>query len=124
MFGYLDTVYSKIVDPMNRSIKNIMMSYNLANEGELFACDLRFRLCHLGMNEDSTFYLGDPGVKNEDAISNLNTMKRKIINDYKQILNEIVSQAQPSDPNAQIHIAVAIYLASYFDINENCLKFY
>lgn len=63
MYSYLESVYTKIVNPMTLTIKKIMMNFNLVNEGELFACDLRFRLCHLGMNEDQTFYMGDPGCK-------------------------------------------------------------
>lgn len=68
MFEYLALCYEKIVRPMSIRLKKIMMNFNLANEGELFACDLRFRLCHLGMNDDQTNYLGDPGSKNEDVI--------------------------------------------------------
>ena len=75
---------------MTMALKKIMMNFNLANEGELFACDLRFRLCHY-FSDDSTFYIGDPGCKQEDAIQNLNTMKRKVVDDFKKVLVDLVS---------------------------------
>lgn len=76
MHRYLVACFEKIVKPMTLYFKKIMMYFSLANEGELFACDLKFRLCHLLNQDDKMFYLGDPGSKIEDAISNLNTMKR------------------------------------------------
>lgn len=76
MHGYLVDCFEKIVKPMTLYFKKIMMYFSLANEGELFACDLKFRLCHLLNQDDKMIYLGDPGSKIEDAISNLNTMKR------------------------------------------------
>ena len=61
---------------MSMQFKKMMMYFSLAHEGELFASDLKFRLCHQLNQDDKMIYLGDPGCKNEDAISNLNTMKR------------------------------------------------
>ena len=59
---------------MSLYFKKIMMYFQLAHEGELFACDSKHRLCH--KIDEKAFYAGDPGSKTEDAIQNLNTMKR------------------------------------------------
>ena len=66
MHKYLLDVYTKIVLPMTTTFRKIMMYFLLATEGELFSCDLKFRMCQ--MTEDKNFYQGDPGCKVEDAI--------------------------------------------------------
>jgi hypothetical protein len=67
MHSYLEQVYQLVVVPMGTLLKKIMIYFQLANEGELFSCDLKFRLCHLNA-DDKAFYTGDPGCKIEDAI--------------------------------------------------------
>lgn len=67
MHQYLVPCYEKIVLPMALLLKKMMMQFQLANEGELFASNLQYRLCTNGTN-DRTVYTGDPGSKNEDAI--------------------------------------------------------
>ena len=73
-------------------LKKCMMYFSLANEGELFACDLKFRLCHIA--GEKTFYAGDPGSKTEDAIQNLNTMRRSIVERHQGLLYEMMNQAK------------------------------
>jgi hypothetical protein len=95
-----------------------MMYFQLANEGELFSCDLKFRLCHMQMGDDKNFYVGDPGCKTEDTIRNLNTMKRQVVERYKEQLEKFISDAaEKGDRNARINVSVAVYLATYFDIS-------
>ena len=91
-----------------------MMYFSLASEGELFACDLKYRLCHNA--GEKTFYAGDPGSKTEDALQNLNTMRRQIVEKYQGILTEMINEGlRTGDKEAKTNVAVAIYLATYFD---------
>lgn len=66
MHSYLSVVHKYIVKPMSQDLKECMMQFSLVSEGELFACDLKFRLCHLA--GENTVYTGDAGLKTEDAI--------------------------------------------------------
>jgi RNA-dependent RNA polymerase len=66
MHSYLSSVMADVVKPMSLTLKKAMMYFALANEGELFASDLKYRLCHVV--GEKTFYAGDPGSKTEDAI--------------------------------------------------------
>lgn len=77
---------------MSHEMKKCMMYFSLASEGELFACDLKFRLCHI--SGEKTFYAGDPGSKTEDAIQNLNTMRRSIVDKHQSIFYDLVNHAQ------------------------------
>lgn len=52
MHSYLKICYEKIVEPMNLFFKKVMMYFQLANEGELFANDLKSRLCYALGGED------------------------------------------------------------------------
>lgn len=120
MHSYLKICYEKIVEPMNLFFKKVMMYFQLANEGELFANDLKSRLCYSLGGEDKQYYTGDPGSKNEDAIQNLNTMKRQIIEKFNGLLTEIVDQGtQSGDHQARLNVSVALYLATYFDHNAS-----
>ena len=66
---------------MTFKLKKIMIDFQLANEGELLASNLQYKLCFNSTN-DAKVYSGDLGSKNEDAIQNLNTMKRQIKNKF------------------------------------------
>ena len=90
MHSYLKVCYEKIVEPMNLFFKKVMMYFQLTNEGELFAIDFKSRLCYSLWGVDKQFYTGDPSSKNDDAIQNLNTMKRQIIEKFNGLLTEIV----------------------------------
>jgi len=65
-------------------------------------------------------YTGDPGSKTEDAIQNLNNMRRGVTERYQQAFQEIVQAGtENGDPKSQINAAVALYLATYFDANPS-----
>ena len=65
-------------------------------------------------------YTGDPGSKTEDAIQNLNNMRRAVTERYQQAFQEIVQEGTANgDPKSQINAAVALYLATYFDANPS-----
>ena len=41
---WLDEVYEEIVSPMTLSIKDLMVSFSIINEAELFCSDMEFRV--------------------------------------------------------------------------------
>lgn len=59
-----------------------MSHFKLASEAEIYASDLKFRLCFMA-NEDKNNFIGDPGCKQEDAIQNLNNIKRLYTEPFK-----------------------------------------
>lgn len=76
------------------------------------------------MPDEKTFYAGDPGSKTEDAIQNLNTMKRQIITKFQGLLNEIInSGTRLGDKSSRLNVAVALYLATYFDSNLSGISY-
>lgn len=71
------------------------------------------------------FYLGDPGNKQEDSIKNLNCHRRALTDDYQVEFNKIIQQGlSEGDKNANLNAAVALYLATYFDINNTSSQNY
>lgn len=120
MHSYLVPCFELIVKPMSERLKKIMAEFQLACEGQLFACDLKFRLCFLSNQDDKQAYLGDPGNKNEDAIKNLNCLRRAVTEEYSAILEGIIEQGtEKGDAGASLNASVALYLATYFASNES-----
>jgi len=68
MHAYLADCYLRVYLPIVKIFKQIMTNFQLASEGELFSCDLKFRLYFFADVEDKNIYTGDPGSKQEDAI--------------------------------------------------------
>ena len=54
---------------MENQIRSMMVTFKLAIEGELYATDMRFKLCDDSLQN---YYKGDPGLKHENAIMILN----------------------------------------------------
>jgi hypothetical protein len=69
MHSYLVQVFEKIVVPMEFQVKNVMMQFLLANESELYASNLNFKLCDDSSNNR---YKSDPSLKHEYTLQNLN----------------------------------------------------
>lgn len=69
MHAYLPELYTKVYVPFERALRSIMISFKVANEGELYGTDLRFKLCD---DTSSNYYKCDPGLKHENAIMALN----------------------------------------------------
>lgn len=51
-------------------------------------------------------------------------MKRKTVEEFKLILRDLVADAQKSDEKAALNFSVALYLATYFDFNEDAAQFF
>lgn len=86
MHSYLEQCFSLVVQPMQEKLKKIMSEFQLCCEGQLFACNLTYRLCIQNNEQDmKIFYLGDPGNKQEDSIKNLNCLRRTLTDEYMAI---------------------------------------
>lgn len=69
-------------------------------------------------------YKADPCLKNEYLIQNLNTRLSNLVSKYKEKLQLIIDREIENDPFAVLNISVALYLATYFDIENNSSKLY
>ena len=93
MHSYLPICFNNIVIPMQHRLKKIMSEFQICCEGQLFACNLQFRLCiHEYEQDKKVFYLGDPGNKQEDSIKNLNCLRRAVTDDFQAEFDKIVSE--------------------------------
>lgn len=134
MHSYLLLVYNEIVLPMTMRLRQIMLEMNFGCEAEIFASDLRFK-----MFDDSSYncYKSPIPLKNEDAMTFLKTRLNNLIERYQQKLsdlhNEIQSQQAIADSSGtgsgvdsdlEMHLAIAIYLASYAEHNMSTKLYY
>ena len=73
---FLIDVYKKIVRPMTKHIKELMVDYKLINEAEMFCTDLEFRADDQG---NITDYIGDLAKKNDDVIKAIQERLRELV---------------------------------------------
>ena len=88
MHGYLPDLYTKIYVPFERAIRSIMIQFKVANEGELYGTDLKFKLCD--NSNSKNYYKCDPGLKHESAIMALNQRMGKLISLYEGIFQQYI----------------------------------
>ena len=114
-----------------------MLEMNFGCEAEIFASDLRFN-----MFDDSTgnIYKGQVPLKNEDQMTSLKARLNKIIElfqgKFSDLHNKIQLQqamadsefgqttGQNVDENLELHLAIAVYMATYADGNMATKEFY
>lgn len=117
MHSLLVPIFKRIVLPMTQAFKLILARFQLVSEGELFAASLQHRLCHAPGEDDANTYVGDPGIKNEDIIKNLNLVRYQHQDKYAAVFADLVKEVDRKDA-AEI-CAVALYLATYFEANSS-----
>jgi hypothetical protein len=76
---HLRFAYEDIVLPMTIELKRQMITYKILNEGELFCTNLNFNLDSDRMEK----LIGDPGAKDEDAVKQLNTKLKLLIEEFR-----------------------------------------
>jgi hypothetical protein len=57
-----------------------MITYKIMNEGELYCTNLNFNLDSDRLEK----LIGDPGQKDEDAVKQLNTKLKLLIDEYRR----------------------------------------
>jgi len=93
MLSYLKPCYELIVKPMTDSIKKTMVNFQIVSEGEFFSCDLRCRInySHVGLGQRAQNF-ADPGASNNDAESNLKTIKKVLTNCFSSVFHNLVTK--------------------------------
>jgi len=81
-----------------------MLYYTLTSEAEIYCTNLSF---YMG---DGNFdkYIGNSGIKNEDAERSIHTKMQEMIAKYKRVFYSIAEKVNPTD------VAKAVYLTSYY----------
>ncbi|CDW77053.1 rna-directed rna polymerase [Stylonychia lemnae] len=120
---YLPKVFKSIVKPMEVQFRQLMITFKLQSEAQLFACDLKFKLCDEQMNN---FYKNEPGYKSEESLIILNNKISQIITKFQEKFKSLVNEARNEkfDMQAEENIAVALYLCTYFHTNNQSCKVY
>ena len=128
MHRYLSEVYSALVKPCVAKLKQIMLEFNFSSEAEIFSSDLRFKMFD---NTSDNRYKCNMPLKTEDSMSRLKSKLSRITERYTAKFNEIVETHEKGhgkwgvpDQDARINIAVATYLATYFDVNQATKDYY
>ena len=121
MHSLLEPIFTSIVIPMTEQLKKLLSQFHLASESELFAANLQWRLCYEPGADDNNFYKGDPGSKNEDIIKNLNVMRYRCQDKYSFIFRQFAEGIE--HPKRDLLCAVALYIATYFELNDSCIKY-
>lgn len=71
MHSFLKDCYLKIVDPMTKALRKLMVQNGLSNESELFTSDLHFRMFDSGSGVPRGAQVSRESCKQEDAVENL-----------------------------------------------------
>ena len=105
-----------------------MLEFNFSSEAEIFSSDLRFKMFD---NTSDNRYKCNMPLKTEDSMSRLKSKLGRITERYTAKFNEIVETHEKGqgkwglpDQDARINIAVATYLATYFDVNQATKDYY
>ena len=110
---YLCQVYTQVVKPMTKSLKELMYEKRLLNEAEMFCTDLEFRVDDQYNIQD---YIGDLTKKNDDIIRAIQERLNELVLGYRKKLREI-----KIDGNAegdQKSKAFCVWFATYFRMDE------
>lgn len=108
---HVKIAYLDIVRPMQEDIKRLMVTYKILNEGELFCTNLNFNLD----DERHEKLIGDPGAKDEDAVKQLNTKLKVLIEEYRIRFVQICEDRKYN----RVQFGRAIYFAAYFNIRND-----
>lgn len=66
MHEYLPQMFEKIVQPMTKSLKQLMTQMLFVNESQLFSSDLRYKMCDKSMSNQ---YRGECPMKHEELLN-------------------------------------------------------
>ena len=128
MHSYLSEVFQSIVKPMVSAIKVFMKEFNFPSEAEIFSSDLRFRMFD-GVSDNR--FRSDMLLKNEELMSRLKSKLNRVVDRFKSKFDDLIVKHREGkgergikDADSEINLAVAVYLASYLDLNESTKAYY
>jgi hypothetical protein len=96
---------------MQDDLRRLMVTYKILNEGELYCTNLNFNLD----DERHEKLIGDPGAKDEDAVKQLNSKLRVLIEEYRMRFVQICEDRKYN----RVQFARAIYFTTYFNIRND-----
>lgn len=109
---------------MSENLKLLMCEFQIPTEGEFFAGHLDHRLNHMFLNSNkvsrkNNFKFGlnfDNEENNEDFVHR----RKDLIHTFKDEVENMIDRYQnEGDPCARMHIAKALYLATYYNIHDD-----
>ena len=113
---------------MIKSLKQFMLEFNFASEAEIFSSDLRFRM--FDDNCDNRYRCNIP-LKNEETMSRLKGKLTRLIQRFQLKFTDMVEKHRDGkgergikDDCSEVNLAVAIYLATYLDLNDSTKDYY
>ena len=115
MHSYLPIVFSEIVQPMIKAIRKLMLQYVFVAEAEIFTSDLHFKM--FDSSTQNQYKGGEGPMKHEDASENLKFQLEQIKKRFEKVYTELLFR--PEIQGDRKNLAVAVYLATYFDENKS-----
>jgi hypothetical protein len=109
MHSYLLAVYQELVVPMSKAIRQIMVTFKFATEAEIFSSDLHFK----AFNTSKRSCWGGMGpMKHEDLVESLNNQISMLRTRFDSVYSAHKSTYGEAEKQ---NLAVALYIATYFD---------
>ena len=97
---------------MEDDLRNLLITYKLVNEGELFCSDFKYRFT----DQKSRDFMGFLGKSNEDTLHDIQIELDRIIKLYRDIFNKYVSEISYSidkKTTFKTEISKSLYMISY-----------
>lgn len=102
---------------MTDDLKILMSNFGLISEAELYASDLKYKcLDNLQKKQFASEEI-------EESMGKLLSQLKLLTDRYARRFNNLVS-THMDDPYAETHVAIALYLSTYFDENNSCKRYY
>lgn len=111
MHSFIPLVFEEIVLPMTKALRKLMVQNLFVSEAEVFTSDLHFKMFDDAMHNQ---YKGGEGpLKHEDSCENLRFQLDQIKKRFDKVYIELLFK--PEVDGDKTNLAVAVYLATYFD---------
>eukprot|EP00347_Sterkiella_histriomuscorum_P000757 403374620 len=109
---YLVLAYTEIVAPLNEKLRELMIQYNIGNEGELYCTNLTFCLSDDKLQEG---IIGDAGMqKDEDAVNALNNKIKEFIKIFRDKFDYLLQNNECT----KFELSQAIYFTTYYNVSN------
>lgn len=106
--NHLSLAYKEIVIPFNRSLRELMIQYNISNEGELYCTTLNFSMA----DDKFSKIIGDPGKKDEDAVESINSRVKELQAEYVKRFRQLQEEYKAVEAT---DLAKAVYFSAYYN---------
>ena len=120
MHSFLPFVFEELVLPLTKALRKIMVQNIFVSEAEIFTSDLHFKMFddRIGNQHKG----GDGPMKHEDSCENLKFQLDQIKKRFDKVYLELLFK--PEVDGDKTNLAVATYLATYFDQNQSSQNYF